>query len=128
MIYRTVLFLPYVIPSVVLASIWRYLYSPRFGIGAQLENIGIEGLNIAFLGRPDTALMSIAFVDNWHFWGFLMVLFLTAMQSIPTDLYDAAKVDGANRWQEIIHVTIPGIRPTIAFMMMMTMIWSFLVF
>jgi len=127
-IYRMLLFLPYVIPSVVVASIWRYLLSPRFGIGAQLSNIGIQGFDVAFLGRTDTALVSIAFADNWHFWGFLMVLFLTAMQAIPTDLYDAAKVDGANRWQEFWNVTLPGIRPTVFFMLMMVMIWSFLVF
>jgi raffinose/stachyose/melibiose transport system permease protein len=57
-----------------------------------------------------------------------MVLFLAAMQNIPPDLYDAAKIDGANRWQEFRHVTIPGIRPTLVFMLMMTAIWSFLVF
>jgi raffinose/stachyose/melibiose transport system permease protein len=128
-IYRMLLFMPFIIPSVVVASIWRYLLSARFGIGAQLAHLlGIEGLDIAFLGRSNTALLSVAFADNWHFWGFLMVLFLTAMQSIPTDLYDAAKVDGANRWHEFRYVTLPGIRPTVMFMLMMTMIWSFLVF
>ncbi len=128
MIYRTLLFMPYVIPSVVVAAIWRYLLSPRFGIGSQLAHLGISGLDVAFLGRPDTALVSIAFADSWHFWGFLMVLFLAAMQSIPNDLYDAAKVDGANRWQEFLHVTLPGIRATVSFMLMTVMIWSFLVF
>lgn len=127
-IYRMLLFLPYVIPSVVVASIWRYLLSPRFGIGAQLSKIGIQGLDVAFLGRTDTALLAIAFADNWHFWGFLMVLFLTAMQAVSPDLYDAAKVDGANRWQEFWNVTLPGIRPTVFFMLLMVMIWSFLVF
>jgi raffinose/stachyose/melibiose transport system permease protein len=57
-----------------------------------------------------------------------MVLFLNSMQSIPVDLYDAARVDGANRWQEFMHVTLPGIRPTVVFMLLMTSIWSFLVF
>ncbi|MBE2272539.1 MAG: sugar ABC transporter permease [Anaerolinea sp.] len=128
LVYRMLLFMPFIIPSVVVASIWRYLLSPRFGIGTQLANIGIQGLDIAYLGRPDTALISIAIADNWHFWGFLMVLFLSAMQAIPTDLYDAAKVDGANRWQEFVHVTLPGIRATVFFMLMMVMIWSFLVF
>jgi raffinose/stachyose/melibiose transport system permease protein len=126
--YRLVLFIPYILPSVVTASIWRNLLSPKNGVGAQLANAGIPGLNIAFLGRSDTALLSIAFVDNWHYWGFLMVLFLTAMQAIPLDLYDAAKIDGANRWQLMRYVTLPGIRPTILFMLMMTAIWSFLVF
>lgn len=128
MVYRTILFIPYLLPSVVTATIWRNLMSPRLGVGAQLAKIGIGGLDIAFLGRPDTALLSIAFADNWHYWGFLMVLFLTAMQSISMELYDAAKIDGANRWQEFRFVTLPGIRPVVLFMLMMTAIWSFLVF
>jgi len=128
MFYRTALFIPYILPSVIVASIWANLLSPRRGIGAQLAKLGFESLNRAFLGNPDTALLSIAFVDNWHFWVFLVVLFLAAMQGITTDLYDAAKIDGANRWHEFIHVTIPGIRPTLLFMLMMVAIWSFLVF
>ena len=128
MSYRTLLFLPYFVPSVIVATIWRNLLSPTLGLGAQLDKIGIEGLDIAFLGNSKMALWAIAFVDNWHFWGFLMVLLLAAMQNITPDLYDAAKIDGANRWQEFRHVTIPGIRPTLAFMLMMVAIWSFLVF
>ena len=128
MVYRTLLFLPYFVPSVIVATIWRNLLSPTLGIGAQLSKMGIEGLDQAFLGNSKMALWAIAFVDNWHFWGFLMVLLLAAMQNITPDLYDAAKIDGANRWQEFRHVTIPGIRPTLAFMLMMVAIWSFLVF
>ncbi len=128
MFYRTVLFIPYLIPSVVTATIWRNLMNPRRGIGANLADMGIGGFDVAYLGRTDTALVAIAFIDNWHYWGFLMILFLTAMQSIPPVLYDAAKIDGANRWQEFRYVTLPGIRPVVMFMIMMTAIWSFLVF
>ena len=126
MVYRSLMFIPYVLASVVTAAIWRNLLSPRKGIGVALANLGIEGFDIAYLGRSETALMSIAFIDNWHFWGFLMILFLAAMQAIPPVLYDAAKIDGANRWQEWRHVTLPGIRPTLLFMFMMVAIWSFL--
>ena len=128
MFIRTSLFIPYVLPAVITASIWRNLMSPTLGIGAQLARLGIPGLDRAFLGQPQTALVSIAFVDNWHFWGFLMVLFLAAMQNIPPELYEAARIDGASRWQEFRHITIPGIRPTIVFMLLMVAIWSFLVF
>jgi len=128
MFYRTALFIPYILPSVITASIWSNLLNPRLGIGAQLAKRGIPFLNRAFLGNRDTVLLSVAFIDNWHFWGFLMVLFLAAMQNIPPDLYDSAKIDGANRWHEFRHVTLPGIRPTLLFMFMMIAIWSFLVF
>jgi raffinose/stachyose/melibiose transport system permease protein len=125
---RTALFIPYVLPSVINANIWRNLLSPTMGIGAQLSKLGIQGLDQAFLGNPKTSLIAVAFVDSWHYWGFLMVLFLSAMQNVAPDLYDAARVDGATRWQEFRHVTLPGIRPTVVFMLLMTSIWSFLVF
>jgi raffinose/stachyose/melibiose transport system permease protein len=126
--FRMSLFLPYVLPSVVIAFVWRSLMNPDRGLGAQLKTWGIDGLDKAFLGDPKTVLPAIGFVDNWHWWGFLMVLFLAAMQNIPADLYEAARLDGASRWQEFRDVTLPGIRPTLVFMIMMTSIWSFLTF
>lgn len=126
--YRLSLFLPYVLPSVITASIWRILMNPDRGLGAQLSHWGIGGFDRAFLGDPNTVLPAIAFVDNWHWWGFLMVLLLAAMQNIPSDLYEAVRLDGANRFQEFRDVTIPGIRPTLVFMILMTAIWSFLTF
>ena len=99
---------------------------PRYP--ALLTDLGMPGFDQAFLGDPKTALPAIAFVDNWHWWGFLMVLFLASMQNIPPDLYEAARLDGANRWQEFRDVTMPGIRPTLVFMILMTTIWSFLTF
>jgi raffinose/stachyose/melibiose transport system permease protein len=128
MVFRIALFIPYVLPSVITASVWRNLLSPNRGIGAQLAAWGIPGLDRAFLGSPTTVLPAIAFVDNWHWWGFLMVIFLAAMQNIPPDLYEAARMDGATRWQEFVHITLPGIRPTLVFMLLMTTIWSFLTF
>lgn len=127
--YRTLLFIPFILPSVVTASIWRNLLNPRLGIPAQLAQItGNEAFSVALLGKSSTSLLTIAFIDNWHWWGFLMVLFLTAMQSIAVELYDAAKIDGANRWQEFRYVTLPGIRPVVMFMLMMSAIWAFLAF
>ena len=73
-------------------------------------------------------LYSIAFVDNWHWWGFLVVLYLAAMQAIDKELYEVAYLEGASRWQEWLYITFPGIRPTFVFTVLMTVIWSFLVF
>ena len=128
LVFRMGLFLPYVLPSVVVAAIWRSLLHPDRGIPAVLTNMGIPGFDRALLGDSTTVLPAIAFVDNWHFWGFLMVLFLAAMQNIPADLYEAARLDGASKWQEFRDITIPGIRPTLVFMLLMTSIWSFLTF
>jgi raffinose/stachyose/melibiose transport system permease protein len=127
--FRVAYFIPYVIASVVNGAIWQNLLDPTQGVGPTLAEIGIPIFkDVAFLGNPTLALPSVAFVDNWHWWGFLVVLFLAAMQSVDTELYEAARVDGATRWQEFRHVTIPSIRPTLAFVMIMTIIWSFLVF
>ena len=129
MVFRIVYFIPYVVASVVNASIWENLLDPERGIGPALAKLGIPWLNgVAFFGSQRLALPSVAFVDNWHWWGFILVLFLTAMQSVDKELYAAAKVDGAGRWQQFMNVTLPGIRPTLVFVVLMTIIWSLLVF
>ena len=128
LVFRMALFIPYVLPSVITAALWRGLLSPDRGIPALLTDWGVPGFDKAFLGAPDTVLPAIGFVDNWHWWGFLMVLFLASMQNIPSDLYESARLDGASRWQEFRDVTLPGIRPTFVFMILMTTIWSFLTF
>ena len=128
LVYRMGLFLPYVLPSVVVAAIWRSLLHPDRGIPATLTDWGVPGSTRPCSVTSSTVLPTIAFVDNWHFWGFLMVLFLASMQNIPADLYEAARLDGASKWQEFRDITIPGIRPTLVFMILMTSIWSFLTF
>jgi raffinose/stachyose/melibiose transport system permease protein len=126
--FRSVLFIPYILPSVIVASTWGNLLQIDTGLGGLFAKIGLPFLNQAYFGQTETALFAAAFTDSWHWWGFLMVLFLTAMQSVPAELYEAARLDGANRWQEFIYVTLPGIRPTLVFMLIMTGIWSFLAF
>ncbi|GAA1018520.1 hypothetical protein Aple_081210 [Acrocarpospora pleiomorpha] len=81
-----------------------------------------------FLGDGRLALGAVAFINNWQWWGFLVVIFLAAMQSIEPSLYEAAQMDGAGSWREFWHITLPSIRPTFMFLSLMTVIWSFLVF
>jgi raffinose/stachyose/melibiose transport system permease protein len=128
MAYRVAYFLPYVIASVVNSQIWRNILHPTLGIGVWLADHGLKFMGVAFFGNRQTVLYSIAFVDNWHWWGFLVVLYLAAMQAVDHELYEAARLEGANRWQEWRHITLPGIRPTLVFTILMTIIWSFLVF
>jgi len=92
------------------------------------NQLGIPGFSHALLGEPSTVLWTLAAIDNWHFWGFLATLFLVAMQSISVELYEAASLDGAGLWHKFKHVTIPGIRPTLIFMLTMVSLWSFLSF
>lgn len=129
MLFRVIYFVPYVVASVVNAAIWQNILDTERGIGSALANVGIPFLDgVSFFGSQRLALPAVAFVDNWHWWGFVVVLFLTAMQSVDGTLYEAARVDGANRWQQFRHVTLPSIRPTLVFIMLMTIIWSLLVF
>jgi len=118
MLFRALYFIPYVVASVVNAAVWKMLLSPTSGLGHPL------GIDHSWLGDPNTSLLSVNFVVDWHFWGFLAVIFLAAMQGVDPSLYDAAKVDGASAWQQYRHVTLPGIRPTMVFIVLMTVIWT----
>ncbi len=123
--FRVLYFIPYVVASVVNAAVWKMLLSPTGGLTHQLGEWGVPGVtDIAWLGDTNTSLLSVNFVVNWHWWGFLAVIFFAAMQSVDHTLYDAAKVDGASEWQQFRNVTIPGIRPTLLFLSLMTLIWT----
>lgn len=127
--FRIVYFIPYVVASVVNAALWQNILDPDRGIGSSLAAIGIPFLEgVSFFGSERLALPSVAFVNNWAWWGFVVLLFLTALQSVDTQLYEAAKVDGAGRWQQFMNVTLPGIRPTLVFVVLLTIINSLLVF
>ena len=124
MFFRTIYFVPYVISAAVAGKIWTAYMNPYYGVNQVFANLGWTKLaKTLWLGNPKIALYAVAFVDNWHWWGFVMVLFLGALQQVDPALYEAAKVDGANRFQELLHVSIPGIRQTIAFVLIMTIIW-----
>ncbi len=122
--FRIAFFLPYTVSTVVSSTIWQDLMNPERGLGRVFPFLR----NTYFLGDERSALPSVAFINNWAFWGFLLVIFLAAMQSVSTELYDAANVDGANRWQQFVNVTLPGIRPTLVFIVLIITIWSLITF
>jgi raffinose/stachyose/melibiose transport system permease protein len=126
--FRTAYFVPYVLASVVNAQIWRNILNPSVGLGVQLAELGFTGADIKFFGDERVVLYTIAFVDNWHWWGFLVVVYLAAMQGVDSKLYESAQLEGASRWQEFWYVTLPSIRPTLIFTLLITVIFSFLVF
>lgn len=129
MVLRVIYFIPFVMASVVNAQVWRFLLHHRVGIGPWLADQGITNiLDVALFGKPETALYTVAFVDIWHFWGFLVVLYLAAMSAVDPELYEVARLDGATRFQQFRYVTLPSIRPTLIFTVLMIMIWSATVF
>ena len=128
MVLRVTYFIPYVMAAVVNVQLWRFLMHPRVGIGPWLAQYGITFLDYPWLGSRSTALFAVAFMDNWHFWGFLLVIYLAAMSAVDIELYEAARLDGASRFQQFRFVTLPSIRPTLVFTLLMIIIWSGLVF
>ena len=126
--YRTIYFLPYVFASVVVARIFGFIYHPFYGVNLLLKNWGLDFLAQSWLGDPDVALYSVMAADVWHFWGFDMMVFLSALQQIDRSLYEAAAIDGAGAGRRFWHVTVPLLRPTFAFVLLITALWSFLTF
>ena len=125
--FQVVYFLPVIIATAITARVWQgMIYSPVTGI------FGLMARNGLAIGNPlagtSTALYGVATVDLWHWWGFLCVIFFAALRQVPTEQIEAARLEGANYWQMLRYVLLPGIRPTITLMMILTVIWSFLAF
>lgn len=126
---RSVYFLPAILSSVSVAFIWRFVYDPNVGpINQGLAAIGLENLQSGFLGDPDQAIYWVAMTQVWAHAGQLMVIFIAGLQQIPEDLYEAARLDGAGRWQQFRHVTWPLVAPTTAIVVAYTTIQSFKAF
>jgi multiple sugar transport system permease protein len=108
-------FLPYITSTVAIAIMFSSLFSKDFGlINAALAGaFGIE--HVDWLGRAENIKPAIAFVVFWRYLGFNVVLYLAALQTIPRDLYEAATIDGAGRWQQFWHITLPNLKPMIFF-------------
>ncbi|MEH7306992.1 carbohydrate ABC transporter permease [Neobacillus drentensis] len=127
MFYRSTFFLPQIVSTVVSAKVWAWIYNPFFGINTLLTKWGFHNVPM-WLGDPAIALLSVALVDGWRYWGFLMVLILTALHQTDKSLEEAAIVEGANKIQIFWYVILPQLRPTLMLILMLTMIWSFAAF
>jgi raffinose/stachyose/melibiose transport system permease protein len=122
-VFRTVLFLPQVIPLVVVAVIWRMIYAPEDGsLNEFLRGIGLGSLARPWLGDFNLALPAVGLVGTWVMMGLALVLFMAGVQRIPQSLYDAARVDGAGAFREFFAVTLPNLRGEIAVALTLTTI------
>jgi multiple sugar transport system permease protein len=124
--FRVAIFLPVTTSLVVVATVWKLLLNDQGIVNAALSLFGLNGH--AWLADPSTALYAVILVSVWQGLGFEAVVFLAALQSIPRELYDAARVDGANGWHRFRRVTLPGLRPTLLFVFVIGIIGSFQVF
>jgi len=126
-LFRVVFFTPVVTTLVGVAIVWRYLYHPRYGlIDAGLAPLGLPAID--WLGDPHWAMPSIILFAVWKNFGYNMLIFVAGLQSIPDDLYEAARIDGAGGWARFVHVTLPTLAPTFLFVGVITMIGQFQLF
>jgi multiple sugar transport system permease protein len=124
--FRTIYFLPVVTSIVVVSILWLFLYQPNGLINALLAKVGIQGPD--WLGNPNTALFAIIIVSIWQAVGFHMVIWLSGLQTIPGELYEAASLDGATTWQQFVNVTWSGLRQTRTFILITITIAAFALF
>jgi len=119
--------LPFVTDMISVSMVWTWLYHFRFGVVNQLLSfVGIPAQS--WLGSPELAMFSLVVLSVWRWTGYYALILLSGLQSVPPDLYEAARIDGASRWHRFIHVTLPMLSPTIFFVAMMAMMSSFQVF
>lgn len=109
-LFRTSLYMPVTFSYVVIGVLWTWIYNPTFGIlNSFLTKIGLGSLIQGWLSDPNIALYSVAWVDIWKWIGFHMVLYLAGLQGVPNELYEAAEIDGAGKFQKFWSITLPQI-------------------
>ena len=119
-VFRTALFVPYVATLVATAAIWRYLLHTKYGwVNLALGQVGIHPID--WLNDPHWSMPAIILFSVWKRFGYNMLSLLAALQKIPEDLYEAARIDGAGPWARFIHVTLPGVAPSLWMVAIMTM-------
>lgn len=125
--FRSVFLLPYVTVTVAIALVWKWIFLDDVGLlNTVLSFIGIDGP--AWLTSTTWAMPALIIMSVWKFFGYNMVIFLAGLQTVPEYLYEAAKIDGANKWRTFISITLPMLSPTTFFVVVISVINSFQVF
>ncbi len=123
---RTWVILPWIVPYSVIAVIGRWMLSSTFGVvNWALQSTGLISTPINFLGSLEMAMPTVITINVWKWFPFIAVTFLSVMQGISEELYEAARIDGSNRWQEFRYVTIPALTPSIITMALLMTFWNF---
>jgi len=125
--YRAIFFMPVITPTVAIALVWLWLLNPDEGlINIALSYIGINGPG--WMSSLQWAMPSVILVSVWRNFGYSMVIFLASLQGVPGQLYEAAQIDGAGRWAQFRHITLPLLSPTTFFLVVTSVISSLQVF
>ena len=128
-LYRTMVYLPAVLPTLVVALIFKSILNPATGLlNTFLRSIGANALASPWLVHPRIALWSVIGVDTWKGVGYIMVILLAGLQTIPREYYEAAEVDGANAWARLRHITLPLLMPAILVVTVLNILYGLRVF
>lgn len=120
-IYRFLVFSPWVTPTVAISIVWSWIFEPKGGIANQiLSTLGLPELQ--WINSSETALLSVIIVTVWKAVGYSAIFYLTAIDKIPRDRYEAASLDGAGFWKKLFYITLPGVSPTTFFLCIITMV------
>lgn len=126
-VVRTAIFIPTATSLAVMAVVWNLMYNPTYGLVNSLLNaVGLPALG--FLTNVHQALPAVAVAVIWKDVGLPMIIFLAGLQGIPAAFYDAASIDGANGWQKLVHVTLPLLRRTVMYVVVVTTVFAFVDF
>lgn len=126
-IFRAVYFMPVVVSGVAVTILWQQLYSYDYGVlNSLLSKLGFDP--VPWIVDPDLAMPSIAIMATWKNVGIYIVLFLAGLQNIPTELYQAASIDGASRFRQFFHITLPMLNPTVILIVVLSTIGGFSLF
>lgn len=121
---RALIIIPWALPSVVIALMWAWIYDPNYGVlNDFLLRMKLITTSIGWLSNPDTALYAVILTLTWQGFPFFTVMILAALQSIPQSYYEAASLDGAGRWKQFWHITLPGISGVLLTAVLLRIIW-----
>ena len=123
-IARSLILIPWALPSVVIALMWSWMYQPQVGLfNDLLLRIGLVNEAVPWLAQPSTALYAIILALVWQGFPFFAIMILAGLQAIPAALYEAAAIDGATPWQQFVEVTLPGLKGVLVTAVMLRLIW-----
>jgi arabinogalactan oligomer/maltooligosaccharide transport system permease protein len=126
-LYRVLLVLPWAMPNYITSLIWKGMFHQQFGVINQVIQL-FGGTSIAWFERPFTSFCAVIATNGWLSFPFMMVVSLGALQSIPADLYEAARVDGASPWQQFRSITLPSLKPALVPAIILSVVWTFNMF